>query len=316
VLFVNSPIIGAERHGRKIAYEQFSPSTTENSYAEFQESSYFRRFIVDRKSSAEPTIVEVPSKFPGISVFHGDCFEVLSAMAADSVDGAVTSPPYYNARSYSEWPNIYSYLYDMYNSARQVFRVLKPGSCYLFNIFDYFDNENNIVLSAMGKKRMILGAYIINLFRRIGFTLLGNVVWYKGEIEGKRNFNQGNRSPYYQFPFNCWEHVLVFRKPDGEVSTYSFPTILAAKPVMKMFNGENKLGHSAPFPSAIPDLLLSQLPPGAIVLDPFSGSMTTGRSATRLGISSISIEKHKEYCELGLRLLEGETPALFQSVLS
>jgi hypothetical protein len=26
----------------------------------------------------------------------------------------------------------------------------------------------------------------------------------------ERIFNQGNRSPYYQSPFNCWEHFLVF----------------------------------------------------------------------------------------------------------
>ena len=41
----------------------------------------------------------------------------------------------------------------------------QAGSYYVFNIFDYFDNENSLVFSAMGKKRMILGAYIVNLFR-------------------------------------------------------------------------------------------------------------------------------------------------------
>src|SRR5215213_9293544 len=114
----------------------------------------------------------------------GGCFEVLSRLEESSIDGAVTSPPYYNARSYATWPNIYCYLFDMYNAARQVYRVLAPGALYLFNIFDYFDNERNIVMSAMGKKRMILSAYITNIFRRIGFSLHGNVVWYKGEIEG------------------------------------------------------------------------------------------------------------------------------------
>ncbi|HJT78173.1 MAG TPA: hypothetical protein VJ739_13295 [Gemmataceae bacterium] len=44
---------------------------------------------------------------------------------------------------------------------------------------------------------MILGAYIVNLFRRVGFELQGNVARYKGEIEGKRNHNQGDCSPYY-----------------------------------------------------------------------------------------------------------------------
>ena len=129
-----------------------------------------------------------------------------------SVDGAVTSPPYYNAKSYSQWENIYCYLYDMYNISKEIFRVMKEGGVYLFNIFDYFDNENNISLSAMGDKRMILGAYMIDIFRRVGFNVDGNIIWNKGEIQGNRNFNQGNRTPYYQAPLNCWEHVLILSK--------------------------------------------------------------------------------------------------------
>lgn len=154
----------------------------------------------------------------------------------------------------------------------------------------------------MGKKRMILGAYVVNLFRRVGFRVLGNVVWYKGEIEGKRNFNQGNRSPYYQFPFNCWEHVFVFQKP-GPASEWQFPTIFSAKPVMKMVRGENTHGHSAPFPDEIPNLLVGQLRRGSTVLDPFAGSLTTSRVADRRNLRSVAIEMHAEYCALGARLI-------------
>ena len=88
------------------------------------------------------------------------------------------------------------------------------------------------------------------------------------------------------------------------------PTILAAQPVVKMIRGKNVLGHSAPFPPAITKLLLDRLRQGDTVLDPYSGSMTTGRTAYRQGIRSISIEIHKEYCNLGLRLLEGENANL------
>jgi DNA modification methylase len=225
----------------------------------------------------------------------------------------VTSPPYYNARSYSQWPNIYCYLYDMYNAAKGVFRVLKPGAIYLFNVFDYFDNENSIVLSAMGKKRMVLGSLFMHLFDSVGFNLVGNVVWYKGEIEGKRNFNQGNKSPYYQFPFNCWEHIIVLAKPGAEPRC-SFPTILSAKPVIKMIRGENVLGHSAPFPPQLPALLIDQMRPGETVLDPYAGSMTTARVALAKGINSISIEMSPEYCDLGLRLLEKDDTPLLNSI--
>lgn len=314
-LFINSPRKDYDPLGRELTYEHFRASDSPGEYARFQESSLFHRFAVDRPVVVTPQMTQLRTKVPDVELIQGDCFDVLSRLRAATIDGAATSPPYYNARSYSAWPNIYCYLYDMYNAARQVYRVLKPGAVYLFNIFDYFDNENSVVLSTMGKKRMILGAYIVNLFRRIGFRVEGNVAWYKGEIEGKRNFNQGNRSPYYQFPFNCWEHVFVFRKP-GPAKRHVFPTILAAKPVVKMVRGENILGHSAPYPPAIPELLIDQLEPGATLLDPYSGSMTTGRAAYKKGLRSLNIELHSNYCELGLRLLysEGADAPLFGSL--
>jgi DNA modification methylase len=304
-LFVNTPHFGQRQLGRRLQYERFPTDGPPGRHETFQRSAFFARFVVDRPVPPKPQFQSLATDVRDVELIQGDCFEVLSQFPAESIDGAVTSPPYYNARHYSVWPNIYCYLHDMYNSARQVYRVLKPGGVYLFNIFDYFDNENILALSAMGKKRMILGAYIINLFHRAGFRLEGNTVWYKGEIEGKRNFNQGNRSPYYQFPFNCWEHILVFRKP-GAGPRLHLPQLLAARPVVKMIRGKNVLGHTAPFPSVLPELLIDQLQAGQTVLDPYSGSMTTGRTAFRKGLRSVSVEVHLEYCKLGLKLLQQE----------
>ena len=306
LVFINCPPDGEIILGRRIVYEAFVEKTELGLYRRFQNSALFRRCVMDRHVSHNGLPKPFPHKVKDATLYQGDCFEVLFRLKEDSIDGAVTSPPYYNARSYSTWPNIYCYLYDIYNAARAVYHVLKPGSYYLFNIFDYFDNENSVVFSAMGKKRMILGAYIVNLFRRVGFKLQGNVAWYKGEIEGKRNYNQGNRSPYYQAPLNCWEHCFVFRKPGGCEGEYPFPTILDAKPVYKIVRGENILGHTAPFPTAIPELLINNMAEGACVLDPYSGSMTTARTAHRYGLRSVSVELRKEYCELGIRLLEKE----------
>lgn len=293
--------------GRKIIVERAPTPPPERQSADaFFGSAFFHRFRVERPRSHVPTAAEDLSSTPSLSFLHGEAFETLQTLSDESVDGAVTSPPYYNAKSYSSWPNIYCYLHDMRSIAQEIFRVLRPGAAFLFNIFDYFDNENNMVFSAMGKKRMILGAYIVRLFEELGFELRGNVVWDKGEIEGKRNFNQGNHSPYYQAPFNCWEHIYVFTKP-GDSRDSRFPTILKARPVFKMVNGENVLGHSAPFPPEIPELLLARMTPGEIVLDPFAGSFTTCRTAHRCRVHAIGIEYHRDYCELGLRLLRAET---------
>ena len=269
---------------------------------DFFDGPYFRRICVARPQKNNEEFVN-RSGIKGAEVYCGDCFDVLSQMDQASVDGIVTSPPYYNAREYSTWPNVYCYLYDQFNVAQELFRVLRPGGLFLYNVFDYFDNENNVVFSAMGNKRMILGAYAINLFERVGFRIEGNVVWDKGEIEGKRNFNGGNPSPYYQAPFNCWEHVLVFRKGEATDRTHKMPYILRSQPVVKMIGGRNVLGHTAPFPEAIPNLLLDTLASRSTVLDPYSGSMTTARAAYKQGMRSISIDDKEEYCRLGLSLL-------------
>lgn len=140
----------------------------------------------------------------------------------------------------------------------------------------------------------------MDVFRRVGFELAGCVVWDKGEIEGKRGFNAGNFSPYYQAPFNCWEHVLAFRKPGKARKAAPLSEVVRQKPVIKMVRGENKHGHSAPFPDRIPELLAALVPAGGVVLDPFAGSLTTGRVAIRHGLSAICVERSREYCELGL----------------
>ena len=38
-------------------------------------------------------------------IILGDCEEVLKTLHEESVHLTCTSPPYYNAKSYSVWPN-------------------------------------------------------------------------------------------------------------------------------------------------------------------------------------------------------------------
>jgi DNA modification methylase len=293
--------------GRKIKYRSSSlywNVILDNKLAkEYRELSFFKRFLCHKEHKQNCSLSNL-SPIPEVILYSGDAFQVLRQLNSESIGGAVTSPPYYNARDYSHWPNIYCYLYDMYNISKEVFRCLKVGSPYLFNIFDYFDNENIIVFSDMGKKRLILSSYISFIFRHIGFSHLGNVAWDKGEIEGHRNFNHGNYSPYYQSPLNCWEHILVFSKGEPSFALSKLPKLIQEKPVIKIVRGENTHGHSAPFPEAIPNLLFSIASPDESILDPFAGSMTTGRAAAKKSRSSINIELHKEYCKLAIDLLK------------
>ena len=253
-------------------------------------------------------------------VEEGDAREVLAGIAGDSIDRAITSPPYFNAREYSQWPNLYCYVHDMQAVAREVFRVLKPGSYYAYNIFDTFDNERTITFSDMGKKRISLSSWSIDAFGRLGFELAGNLVWDKGDIHGKRGFNAGNFSPFYQSPFNCWEHVLLFRKPGGRRSEAMHQvgrSVSRIHPVVKMIKGKNTHGHTAPFPLELPLRLMSGLAPGSVVLDPFGGSGTTARAALSVGLRALMVEQDPAYAALSRRLIAEEDRPLWteQSVL-
>ncbi|WP_445255791.1 DNA-methyltransferase [Nocardioides aurantiacus] len=291
--------------GRELRLGEEPPAS--RGHAGFWDSPFFRRYLPTAQPESRST-QEIRIGASGWAVMEGDALEVLRMIPDATFDRAITSPPYYNAREYAQWPNLYAYMHDMYRIAEEVFRTLKPGGLYTYNIFDYFDNERIVTFSDMGKKRILLSALMVDAFRRIGFNYLGSSVWDKGEIQGKRGFNAGNFSPFYQAPFNCWEHVLVVRKPTetpsdqarGELPLLHKP--LRIHPVVKMVRGHNTLGHTAPYPIELVTALLEGLEPGSLVLDPFGGSGTTARGAMTAGHKSVLIERDPTYAALSRRL--------------
>lgn len=54
----------------------------------------------------------------------------------NSIDLCVTSPPYYNAREYSQWGNIDEYFNDMRDIFTEVYRVLKNHKVLVLNVGD------------------------------------------------------------------------------------------------------------------------------------------------------------------------------------
>lgn len=286
--------------GRRISKMNFDENVKNRAcWNQFESHDFFKRWngVVGDCGREDEKVVSKELVFYNSKLLVGDSEVTLRTVAENSVDMAVTSPPYYNAREYSQYENIYVYLVKMANIARGVYDSLKPGGCFAYNIFDYFDNENIVASSAMGQKRMILSSYINFAFRTIGFEYVENVPWDKGEIEGNRAYNSGNNTPYYQSPLNCWEHIMIFRKP-GSGICYEWPSVLKCKPVHKMIKGVNTFGHTAPYPIEIPDMISQFLPKGSVILDPFSGSGTTGLSAVKFDHDFILCEAMEEYVEL------------------
>jgi len=283
----------------------------------FNEGEFVNRFLIKKDiiidENYSKDIGEFVENINECGLINGDSFYVLNSMKNQIIKSAVTSPPYYNARDYSQWNNLYLYLIDMYNIISALKNVLNDNGVFLYNIGDVNGNDNLIVKSNMGNKRLLLGAYSILLFKSAGYELVENIIWDKGEPQSKRSTNDGNFTPHYQKPVNAYEHMFIFKKIGENVDfnenadTWE-ENIIPFSPVIKInLKGENTLGHTAPFPLDIPDFVAKKFnESNDIMLDPFSGSGTSVRSAVNNNIKGLGIELSDEYFKLSEKIIKKE----------
>ena len=218
------------------------------------------------------------------------------------IGGAVTSPPYYNAREYSQWSNFICYLIDMMINAKSVYLTLHRSGKYLYNIGDIVGQDNIYINSNMSKRRLMLGFYSILIFNTVGYECIGNLIWNKGEVQSKRNSN-ANHFPGYLKPVNVYEHCLLFSKSSYDKTLYT--KILRIDPVKKINSrGENILGHTAPYPKDVSKLIIPYINKEFYVLDPYLGSGTTVMGMMDEGIKSVGFEINKTYYDLCLKRVE------------
>ena len=303
-------------------------------------------------------------KDDSVKVIWGDCYESLKKLPSESIGLMVTSPPYYNARDYSTWKNLQSYLDDMTKIIQECYRVLDNHRVFIWNVSDVVDNDNMEDVKAWGNRKIPLPAYFIKIFEDCGFTFIDDIIWDKGEVQSSRFKNKPY--PFFQYPMNCYEHILVFHKhrlekdvkypcsdcgslnvksnsytskgirswecrnsecnrsENNRGKRFSLKTIMTQNvarqmqnkipyefsktwrrdihqlsPVIKINNKkQNKLGHTAPFPSDIPEMAVRFFSyAGDTVLDMFGGSFTTAITAKKLGRIGIGMELRKDLFE-------------------
>ena len=328
-------------------------------------SKIYRRIVKQRHQSKYKSIDKELEKFitdkPGqTKIIWGNCLNALKAMKSESVHLMVTSPPYYNARDYSQWKDLEDYLKDMTEIVKESYRVIDNHRAFVFNVGDITGNDNLDTFSSWGARRIPLGAYFINIFEKAGFKFVDDFIWDKGQVESQRHKNGDTPYPMYQYPMNCYEHIMVFHKHRKDETLYPCPVcgclkvngnaysgvgirswecknmqcfersaanrgkrfslrsivmkelktniidadfvkkwrrdIIKINPTIKINSkGENTLGHTAPFPSEIPEFAIKMLSgKGEVVLDPFAGSFTSAIEAVKLGRVGVGIELNKK----------------------
>jgi hypothetical protein len=112
-------------------------------------------------------------------------------------------------------------------------------------------------------------------------------------------------------------HTKRFHQPDGTMEEQSYTPPVLANPgnLIHTTVGGNQLGSSlshdneAPYPEDVPAFFInSHVPPGGLVLDPFSGSGSTIAAALSLGRRGVGCDLRQSQCVLGRKRTGTVTP--------
>lgn len=142
-------------------------------------------------------------------LIRGDSKKILQNFPDNSIHLAVTSPPYFNAREYSQWQTLEDYLNDMKVIFEQVFRTLDNHRVFVLNVGDI---QCRLGRQPWTQRRVPLGALFTTICQEIGFEYVDDYIWDKGEPQSYRHMNGKTKFPFYQYPVNVYEHILIFHK--------------------------------------------------------------------------------------------------------
>lgn len=245
---------------------------------------------------------------------HNKSSESMSELQDDSIHLVVTSPPYNCGMDYGLYDDnkdFNEYLTMLDRVWSECERVLAPGGRIAVN-----------VAHGVGRKPYLpLGSYItLQIEQR--FDLRGTIIWQKAASSNLTSWGTW-RSPVDPSLRDLCEIIIIANKQGSIVvpelsliveNNKRFSPWLDRDTFMRLTNDlwsvppvTNRSHHPAPFPVAIPLQLMKLYAfPGATILDPFSGSGSTGAAAQELGLDCHLYDVDPEYCNLTRNRLSQE----------
>lgn len=262
--------------------------------------------------------VEKLGKYKVNNIYCVDCIQGMKDLPSESIDFAITSPPYDNLRDYK------GYALDLNEMGKEIYRVLKDGSLAVMVIQDQTKNFGKTLTSFKT---------IIDWCDEIGFKLFECVIYRKHGTEGawwKHRFRvdheympiflKGERPSYFdkeplKIPSKHGGELMTGsanRKTDGSTTSTVRRKINKLKCRGTIWNylmagdkDPTKRKHPAPFPDQIPmDFIQCFCPEEGIVLDPLMGSGSTAVAAKSLNRNYIGFEISPAYCKLAVKRLK------------
>lgn len=227
-----------------------------------------------------------------VSVYHGDCREVLPLLPRRSADLLLTDAPYGMA-----------YVSNVTNGAtanvsadgvRQGVRIVRQA---LFEASPVLNDEAHALIFCHWQSWPdFYDAACAH------FQMRNALIWHKpwGSLgQTRRDYMKD------------YEVILYGGRGSREVEMEEGGRYSAVLTGIQKVGNVDRL-HVTQKPEALLALLVSRhCPPGGRVLDPFAGSGTTGVVAYQLGRGCDLVEIEEKYCEIAARRLEAEPEPLF-----
>jgi len=267
-------------------------------------------------------------QIPTFHQFYNRDSRSIDFLEPESVHLVVTSPPYWTLKEYNAGTGQLGYIKDYEDFLAELDRVwgiclraLVPGGRLICVVGD-------VCLSRRRNKGehvvMPLHASIQERCRRLGFSNLAPIIWYK--IANAAYEASGNGGGFLGKPYepnsvikNDIEFILMERKPGGYRSPSIATRILSVIPgdlhkawfqqIWTGLAGASTRLHPAPFPLQLAERLVRMFSfVGDTVLDPFMGTGTTSIAAARWGRNSLGVEVDPEYFSMAAARFNEETP--------
>lgn len=252
----------------------------------------------------------------------GDNVAFLKEQETSSVQLTVTSPPYDNLRTYN------GFSWDCEKLIDQLYWITKPGGVVVWVVGDATINGSETGTSfkqALAFMKRGFNLHDTMIYEKAGTGACGSNLAYwqtweymfvfsKGKpsvinlIEDKPNKFAGKKAA--QDKGGCsGRRTVDGRAKDKDVvrivKEFSRRTNIW-RYLVGAFNKDEKTGHPAPFPEQLAhDHITSWSNPGDLILDPFSGSGTTGKMAVLAGRNFIGCDISQEYVDMAKKRIDG-----------
>jgi len=238
----------------------------------------------------------------------------------------VTSPPYFNAPfDYPElFENYKTYLDKMRKIAKELKRVVAQGRIVCIVCDD----------TLIGGEKYPVVADLTKIYKEEGFIYRDRITWIKpeGYIRISRRSGVLLQHPYpmYFYPDNIQESILIFqngkfdyktipkrKKDESKISISEYQKkkwYLTTWNIVNVLPLKDRLENGiAAFPEEIPYRIIKLFSyVGETVLDPFMGSGTTNKMASRLKRNSVGYEIDLELVEVIKEKMGLKQGSLFQ----